>query len=112
MKGKFGLTIAEIDSVVTNTAGTYILVNSNNNAVYVGRSDTDLNKRLKEHLPENEKELCIKRSDVTYFYFENANDPQGAYLLECEWYHNYRPTCNIAHPAKISAVWICPICRL
>lgn len=112
MKGKFSLTAAEIDSVVSNATGAYVLVNSNNNAVYVGRSDEDLNRKLKEHLPENEKELCIKRSDVTYFYFENTNDSRGAYLFECEWYHNYRPTCNIAHPAKISSVWVCPVCRL
>lgn len=112
MKGKLALTSSQIDSVISNTPGAYILVNSNNNTVYIGRSDSDLNNRLKNHLPESETNPCTKRSIVTDFYFENTTDAYNAYLLECDWYHNYRPTCNMAHPAKNSLAWVCPVCKL
>ncbi|MBU4304413.1 MAG: GIY-YIG nuclease family protein [Candidatus Omnitrophica bacterium] len=88
------------------------LVNSSNNAVYVGRSDTDLNSRLKNHLPEREDNAWVRRSFPTDFYFESTANSQEAYRLECEWFHKYRPSCNNAHPAKLSYSWACPICGL
>jgi excinuclease UvrABC nuclease subunit len=112
MKGKFGLTYSEIDSVVSAMPGAYILVNNNNNAIYVGRADSDLNNRLKDHLPQNETNSCIKRSGVVAFYFENTAYAKDAYILECNWYHKYTPTCNMAHPAKVFSTWLCPICGL
>ena len=111
MKGKFGLASVYIDNNVLVTPGAYVLVNKNNNAVYVGRADVDLNSRLKEHLPQNETSSCIKKGEATAFYFENVSS-ENAYILECEWYHEYKPTCNAAHPAKISRDWACPICGL
>lgn len=112
MKGPYSLTGGQIDTNVLVQAGAYILVNANNNAIYVGRADSDLNNRLKDHLSQNETNTCIKRSGVTAFYFEHTQSLKDAYVLECDWYHRYGPTCNVAHPAKSSLSWFCPICEL
>lgn len=112
MKGKFPLTNTSIDSFVPTGPGAYILVNSSNNAVYVGRSDSDLNSRLKNHLSGNEQNSWIQRSSPTDYYFEVTVNAQEAYKLECGWFHKYKPNCNTAHPAKLSYVWVCPTCGL
>ncbi|MBU4343736.1 MAG: GIY-YIG nuclease family protein [Candidatus Omnitrophica bacterium] len=70
MRGKFPLNIVSIDNTVPTTPGAYVLVNTSNNAVYVGRSDTDLDGRLKNHLPEREDNAWIRRSFSTDFYYE------------------------------------------
>lgn len=112
MKGPYSLTSFQIAADVLSQAGAYVLVNSNNIAVYVGRADTDLNVRLRAHLLEKEANLCIRRSGIVSFYFENANSAKDAYILECDWYHRFRPTCNIAHPVKNFSTWLCPVCEL
>lgn len=112
MKGQFPLTSDSIDGAVLTSPGAYILVNSSNNSVYVGRSDTDLNGRLKNHLPENEENPWVRRSFPTGYYFEIVADSQEAYKLECEWFHKYRPSCNNAHPATNSPSWSCRVCGL
>jgi excinuclease UvrABC nuclease subunit len=112
MKGAFSLSEAQIDVNVSSQPGAYILVNNSNSAVYVGRADSDLKTRLKDHLPGNETNPCVQRSGVVNFYFENTASSKDAYILECDWYHRYRPTCNIAHPAKISFNLTCPVCKV
>lgn len=112
MKGPYKFPMFKIDSNLLGGAGTYILVNVNNNAIYVGRSDSNLNNRLKDHLPQNEANICINRCGVDAFYFEITRSTKEAYNLECEWYHRYTPTCNNAHPLKKNLGWHCPICGL
>jgi len=112
MRGAYNLTDFQIDANVLSQPGAYILVNSSNISVYVGRADSDLNARLKDHLPRNENNICIKRSGAVNFYFENTSSTKDAYALECDWYHRYRHTCNIPHPGKSSINWFCPICGL
>jgi excinuclease UvrABC nuclease subunit len=112
MRGKFSLNNASIDTTVPSSPGAYVLVNSNNNAVYVGRSDNNLNSRLKDHLSERETNAWIRRGFPTDFYFEPTTNAQEAYRLECDWFHKYRPSCNTAHPAKLSLGWSCSICGL
>jgi excinuclease UvrABC nuclease subunit len=112
MQGPYNLISSEIDINVKQEAGAYVLTNVNNVAVYVGRADSDLNARLKSHLSQNETNICITRSGVKSFYFENASSLEDAYNLECEWYHKYRPTCNMAHPAKNLPSWFCRVCGL
>lgn len=112
MKGPYSLTEVQIGSNVLVQAGSYVLVNINNKAIYVGRADADLSNRVKDHLPQNEVNICIKRGGVTAFYFGHTQSSKDAYILECDWYHEYRPTCNAAHPAKSSINWFCPICGL
>ena len=109
MKGPCILAMFQIDSNISAEAGIYILVNANNNAIYVGRSDSNLNNRLKDHLLQNEANICIKRCEVNAFYYEITRSLKEAYNLECEWYHRYRPTCNNAHPLKKFIDWHCPI---
>lgn len=50
MKGPHSLTESWIDSNALAQAGAYVLVNTNNNVIYVGRADSDLNNRLEDHL--------------------------------------------------------------
>lgn len=112
MHGPYNLIDEQINNNVLHCSGAYILTNVSNMAVYVGRSDSDLNTRLKEHLPWNETNPCIKRSGVLNFYFEGTSSAKDAYALECEWYHKFTPTCNIAHPAKLFFNFTCPKCGL
>ena len=46
---------------------------------YVGRSDTDLNRRLHEHLDES----------YDAFMFNTQDTPEEAYLEECRNWHKY-----------------------
>ena len=82
MHGPFFLNAASIDEVVKNgRIGVYVLGNLYGNtfvAKYVGRSDTDVKRRLKEHLGE-----------YWYFWFEYSLDVTQAYVRECEFYHYY-----------------------
>ncbi|MCK4249284.1 MAG: GIY-YIG nuclease family protein [Candidatus Omnitrophica bacterium] len=112
MTGPCNLTESFVDANVSIQPGAYILVNVNNVAVYMGRSDSDLNSRLKDHMPSQETNISIKRTGPTSFYFKNTQFAKDAYILECNWYHKYNPTCNISHPAKNSCDWFCPVCGL
>ena len=112
MKGAYSLIDFQINANVLPQPGAYILVDSNNISVYVGRADSDLNTRLKDHLSQNELNIWIKRSGAVNFYFENTLFSKDAYILECEWFHKFRPTCNIAHPAKSFFTCLCPVCGL
>lgn len=112
MTGPYNFTESQINSSVLKQPGTYVLANADNNAIYVGRSDSDLQSRLKNHLPGNEVNPCINRSGVVFFYFDNTQHELNAYDLECRWYHKFKPTCNIAHPDKNVSNWYCPVCKL
>ncbi len=70
---------------------------------YVGRSDTDLNVRLKEHIDEN--------SDYEYFKFKYAETVADAYMTECRNFHDFPNENNKNHPAKPEDyVGKCPVC--
>lgn len=60
---------------------------------YIGRSDTDLNRRLKEH-----------HEGYTHFTFSCAETVIQAYDTECKHYHAFNdlnePFDNIIHPKK------------
>ena len=103
MNGPFIFNEAEIsEKIRNNVIGTYILSSGDNVAHYVGRSDTNLNVRLKQHLndPQN----------YTQFWFEITASSLEAYSLECKWYHKYNPKDNNYHPAvPPGAAWKCPV---
>ena len=67
---------------------------------YVGRSDTDLKERLAKH---THCPICGRV--VEYFESCDAATADDAYLMECHFYHQYRPKkkkgslCNLNHPA-------------
>ena len=82
MENTFPLTLEEVDKQVTaNKIGVYLLLfllNSDKQhkkylVRYVGRSDSDLNARLKQH--------CSEGYDA--FWFEYVKSPLEAYLEEC-----------------------------
>lgn len=113
METIFTLTSEEVDKQVTpNKAGVYQLLTFNTFlelyvVKYVGRSDTDLNARLKQH--------CSKGYDA--FCFEYADTPLDAYQGECTYYHHYNGDIglldNKSHPDLpdgVSGV-VCPICQ-
>jgi len=114
MEGPYLLNETNIDKYVSSKPGAYLLTHTNgdkNTVIYVGRSDGDLNSRLKDHLPENETNNCIKGKKVDKFYFQHTDTAEAAYELECQWYHQYNPTCNDMHPDKSSSSWECPVCK-
>lgn len=96
---------AGIDAVVLGVgSGAYALgeVASNGNFVvnYVGRSDEDLNDRLKDHVG--------KYQAFKYGFFQNA---EAAYRRECAMYHDFSPPGNSVHPARPKGSWLtCHIC--
>lgn len=113
MRGPYRLRQINIDQYVSSKSGAYCLTYSagdKNMACYVGRSDNDLNSRLKDHLPGNEIDPCIIRKSVDKFYFQETNSTREAYDLECKWYHEYKPSCNNIHPDKTYLNWSCPVC--
>lgn len=72
---------------------------------YVGRSDTDLNRRLKEHLGEHPK--SYKR-----FKFSYASSEKAAFEKECENYHDFEPSFNTDHPDQPAGKkYQCPRCK-
>lgn len=102
LQGPFNLTAIIIEATIKNgQIGAYILSRGNNAAHYVGRSDNDIKARLKQHLTEGK---------YSQFWIEIVNSPLDAYYLECEWYHKYKPTDNINHPATLpGSAWKCPV---
>ena len=109
MKGLFNLTSREIDSQVTKTSpGNYALGRVSENkfyVYYVGRSDTDLNGRLKDWVDEYDK-----------FRFSYAASPKAAFEKECQNYHDFGETDkldNKQHPQRPDdSNWKCPVCDI
>ena len=73
---------------------------------YVGRSDTDVNDRIKDHLGEN----------YAAFKFSYATSPKAAFEKECQNYHDFggsKKLKNNIHPdhPDNSPNWKCPVCE-
>ncbi len=109
MKGLFNLTSREIDSQVTKTSpGNYALGRVSENkfyVYYVGRSDTDLNGRLKDWVDEYDM-----------FRFSYAKSPKAAFEKECQNYHDFGEIDkldNKNHPQKPDNTnRKCPVCDI
>jgi len=112
MKGPYKLTTEKIDEVVTKTsAGNYALgcvSDSSFHFWYVGRSDDDVNKRLKAWVG--------KSARYTHFKFSYATSPKAAFEKECKNYHDFggkEKLDNTKHPERpYLANWKCPICDI
>ncbi|MBJ2332861.1 hypothetical protein [Dickeya solani] len=109
MGNYYDFTSDEIDRVVPNTAGNYALgyISGNQFIVrYVGRSDSDVNQRLKSHIGKHP--LC------THFKFSTASSPKAAFEKECQNWHDFNPPENQIHPdrASNSKNWKCPRCNV
>lgn len=105
MDGSYLLTNSIVDLFVSSTLhfGVYIITNSQNEVLYVGRSDTNLQRRIKDHIDE--------KSDYKNFYYEEATSEKDAYEKECYLWHKYTPRDNKIHPdvPSNSKNWKCPI---
>ena len=93
--------------VMSTSAGNYALGEKDKDEVfkvyYVGRSDSDLNKRLKS---------WIGKTRRPYFKFSYATSPKAAFEKECENYHDFDPPDNDIHPDRPNnSDWKCPRCR-
>lgn len=112
LHGPHGLTTATIDTVVKGVGpGAYALGRNTSTGFYVdyvGRSDTDLNDRLKDW-------VTSKYTDFMYGFLPSAKD---AFLKECQLYHDFgggtQNLDNDVHPARPQGTNLtCPVagCR-
>jgi hypothetical protein len=75
---------------------------------YIGRSDTSLNRRLKEHIQSGEP--------YPHFMYSIANSVPDAYRKECANYHAYLDSGyrlnNARHPDRPDGhpSLVCPVC--
>jgi hypothetical protein len=109
LRGPFSLTTGGIDnSVLSVSPGAYALGKmANDQSVfyvhYVGRSDTDVASRLKQHAPEW----------YPQFHYEYYSTPKAAFEKECNLYHDFKPPDNKVHPARQQGTdWKCPRCPI
>ena len=106
LQGSFPLTSASIDEHVKKTSpGAYALGHTRGDKFYikyVGRSDGDVNARLKDHV------------DSYYrFKFEYYGSAKEAFEKECRLYHDFEPDDNDVHPARPAGRdWKCPVCTI
>lgn len=106
--GSYPLTTEKINEVVTGVGpGAYALgYRSADGKTFtiqrVGRSDTNLNKRLHDHVGNYKR--------FKYGYFSSAKD---AYYAECRLYHGFNPPDNFIHPDEPDGTNLsCPVCGL
>lgn len=107
MNGPYDLTNDQIDKQVTKTSpGNYALGYSEDKTFfvkYVGRSDTDLNGRLKDRVGEYKR-----------FKYSYATSSKAAFEKECHNYHDFgedKKLDNKKHPQRpADKSWKCPVC--
>lgn len=109
LRGPFPLTAGGVDNAVYSVcAGAYALgkmLDGQNvfGVHYVGRSDTDVNGRLKQHVVEW----------YPRFFYEYYSSPKAAFEKECNLYHDFNPPDNKVHPARpVNTYWKCPRCPI
>ncbi|MBE6442975.1 MAG: hypothetical protein E7022_11810 [Desulfovibrio desulfuricans] len=108
MSGPYPLDNDTINTEVWKTSpGNYALgkINKDRKFVvsYVGRSDSDVNDRLHDHVDEK----------YTHFKFSYAASPKEAFEKECENYHDFEPRDNSIHPDRPDGCdWKCPRCSI
>ena len=96
MKSLYDFTCEKIDEVVeSGKIGNFALGDINESGLfhvkYVGRSDMDLRRELKQHMIY----------EYSKFKFSYAGSLEEAYLKECRNYHDFKPVENSAHPVNL-----------
>lgn len=111
MQGSYTLNKLTVDAHVTRTsAGNYALgyVNDKGKFIvqYVGRSDSDVNNRIKNHAEEGYKS----------FKYSYATSPKAAFEKECHNYHDFGGNDSLRnkfHPDRpANSGWKCPVCNI
>ena len=111
MQGPFSFTRENIDVLITLTKpGNYALGYVDEDKIfrvqYVGRADTDVKARLKNHLGEK----------YSAFKFSYATSSKAAYEKECQNFHDFGgpegKLVNKIHQdlPDNSKNWKCPVC--
>ena len=107
--------ILNSESIAQNVArkliGNYCLGNYSDESFivrYVGRSDTCLQRRLKEQAAKQRWEAFVFRPT------NQKSDPiTEAFNIECREYHLLKPEDNLMHPDKPSGLHhSCPYCEI
>jgi len=110
MNGPYDSSNEEVDRVITKTsAGNYALGYTNDEGTfivkYVGRSDDDVNDRIKDWVDEYKK-----------FKYSYASSSKAAFEKECKNYHDFggsESLDNKIHPDRSDNTdWKCPICDI
>lgn len=78
---------SQID-IVPRNEGVYLLANSKEDIVYVGRAD-NLQDRLRQH--PDPKNLLLLLAGISLFAFEETNESE---ILEQKLIDYHRPRCN------------------
>ncbi len=105
LRGSFPLTAESIDREVKyispGTFGLGVLGHDGRfMMLFVGRSDTDVRKALKSFIGKANR-----------FKFEYYEEPEKAFLKECELFHFMKPKANKVHPQRSEGMpWRCPTC--
>lgn len=111
LKGSYTLTTASIDDYVTRISpGTYVLGRTGNDSFtveYIGRSDSDVNARLKQWVGKG----------YPGFKFGYFDSPKAAFEKECNIYHDFGGPSgkldNDKHPQRpMGSNWQCPVCDI
>jgi len=106
LQGPFPLDEQAINEEVgTGSPGVYALGHTPGKTFFVkyfGRSDSDINAKLKEHIG--------KYDSFKFAYFDS---PEAAFTKECELYHAFRGPegrlDNKTHPERTAGTtWLCP----
>jgi hypothetical protein len=109
MQGPYPLVQKAIDEIVSRTSpGNYALGKTNTEGKfvpnYVGRSDDDVNGRLKQ---------WVGVSPYPLFKYSYATSAKAAFEKECKNYHDFKPSENKFHPARPKdSSWDCPVCAI
>jgi hypothetical protein len=89
---------------IKDRTGNYRLKKTMNGpVVYVGRSDSELAKRIWSHIQEGYKA----------FSYQYCDSPIAAFHQECADYHDFNATINNKiHPACPKGLYLkCPVCH-
>ena len=97
--------ISAASQIPSGVIGAFLLSRDGSNANYVGRSDEDLGSEIR-------KRAEALNAGYTHFFFEPADSPHDAFILECRWYHSYSFLENKEHPKPPHGMVLrCPFCR-
>jgi excinuclease UvrABC nuclease subunit len=95
------------ENVAVGSKGVYLLSRNKSDYHYVGRSDDDLNDRLKKHVDETHPKQIM---EYKWFTYQVKSTNKEAYEAECKLFHKHTPPDNEIHPAKPDGTtYPCPI---
>jgi hypothetical protein len=88
-------------NVDSDYIGVYMLSRDGRHIHYVGRSDSDIQGRIRSSIAEGR--------GYRKFWFCYESSAMQAYKRECYLYHKYDPPDNTVHPAvPPGTYWRCP----